>query len=234
MKASQHHLDTIRARARSGFETRKTLNEEIAQIGEYQLDNDAQAMRELKAAAEAELQKLANAEKTWKKPTVNDRIDAAFEAIRDEGIIVLPNAGYTMSDGWTEVNGVRSDLQEDGIESRGAIFYHGEDLEAAVRGEPLLLAFGAYATPKARNAANIEIARTAVEILERYGVGVEWDGSERSRIVIHSFPWQQRMKTRAPKIVPLPARAKPVAKTAAAKKTTAKKKTAAKKPVTKK
>jgi len=66
--------------------------------------------------------------------TVNDRIRRAFAELNKRGIVALQNAGMTMSDGWEDANETATSS------TRGATFYHRQDLERAMHGEGLLLA----------------------------------------------------------------------------------------------
>ncbi|WP_436771278.1 DUF6891 domain-containing protein [Yinghuangia sp. YIM S09857] len=85
---------------------------------------------------------------------------------------------------------------------RGAVFYHGQDLARAVRGEGLYLGFGAFAED-GEDAADmavrsLAVARTAVDVLARHGVPVEWDGTVEQRLFVPPFNWRRRRWTRPP------------------------------------
>src|SRR6187402_2874825 len=90
--------DFVRLRARSGFWTEEEIAEMIAQIVDDELDGDEEEYAELMSIALEELE--------WTSPTVNDRIGAAFADLNARGIIALQNAGYTMTDGWSDANEV--------------------------------------------------------------------------------------------------------------------------------
>ncbi|QAT84301.1 hypothetical protein EJ065_2729 [Corallococcus coralloides] len=98
-----------------------------------------------------------------------------------------------MSDGWSDVNGRASRRRP---VPRGAVFFHGQDLERGVRGEGLLLAFGAYENDEAQQeAASLAIAREVRETLARHGVRTDWNGDVDERLLIPPFAWRKRRYT---------------------------------------
>ncbi|UGQ11317.1 hypothetical protein LO772_31725 [Yinghuangia sp. ASG 101] len=126
----------------------------------------------------------------------DDAIDRSFDELNDRGIVALQNAGDTMSDGWTDVYEVASTRS---APARGAVFYHGQDLDADVAGEGLRLAFGAFEDDLAkRDDPGAEIARDVRDVLTSHGVRVKWDGAVSSRIEIPPFAWRKRRWTAAP------------------------------------
>lgn len=131
-------------------------------------------------------------EASWSEPTSNDALDMAFMELDALGIVALQNAGYTMSDGWSDANEVASGMDP---APRGATFYHGQDLERGVAGEGLQLAFGAYgAEPNDHDAASVAIAREVCTILAKHGLQSEWDETVNQRIRILPFEWKRRLE----------------------------------------
>lgn len=127
-------------------------------------------------------------------PCVNDAIDAAFAELTAIGVIALQNAGFTQSDGWEELHEANADrVRRGGGKARGGCFYHFQDLERGVKGQGLLLGFAAFG-PKgaATDAETLAVGRTIVEVLQKHGIDVEWDGSAAKRIRILPFPWFRR------------------------------------------
>ena len=157
---------------------------------------DEDLLDELKAYAEELFQQQQARENGWRTPTVNDAIDQAFEELNERGIVALQNVGYTMSDGWGDAHEAASELPE---KPRGAVFYHGQDLESGIQGEGLMLAFGAFEDDETKSeAASTVIAREVCDTLATHGVKVKWGGSVHSRIEIMPFSWQKRRWTSAP------------------------------------
>jgi hypothetical protein len=190
----RHLLARLECVVRGGFEDEAELLEELAQWVEDELgESDSALVETLAAHARKLFQAQRIREAGWSEPTLNDAIDSAFEELNGRGIIAMENAGYTMSEGWSDVNEVAS-YQD--TPPRGAVFYHGQDLERGVAGEGLMLAFGAYEDDATKHeAASLAIAREVCEVLGRHGVRTEWNGSVSERIQIPPFEWRKRQWT---------------------------------------
>ena len=93
------------------------------------------------AAIEAARKEWEQEKEQWPEVTDCDRLDEAFEAINTRGIIAIQNAGYTQSDGYHDFREAYARHPKKS-EVLGYCFYHGQDLERAVRGGGLYLAFG--------------------------------------------------------------------------------------------
>ncbi|MDH6115955.1 hypothetical protein ABH930_002182 [Kitasatospora sp. GAS204A] len=182
---------------RGGFESRQDILDRVEEDVEDEFGElDADDLADLVAELEAHVRRLWDdqraREASWREPTTNDAIDQAFAELNARGIVALQNAGYTMSDGWCEVNEIATERR---TPPRGAVFYHGQDFERAVGGGGLLLAFGAYEDDDAkRDAASAAIAREACETLARHGVATKWNGSVTSRVSILPFEWRKRCR----------------------------------------
>ena len=172
---------------RAGFYSKKRLlqivSEELYAPGEVNPDD-------LAAVIDEEVAKLESEKKTWPAVTDCDRLDAAFAALTKRGILALHNAGFTQSDGYEDV---RAALKNHPQKSTvvGYCFYHGQDVEHAVHGEGLHLAFGPV-NPKDEVAKGPEIGRTVRDELERAGLKIEWDGTFATRMYLPHFVWRRR------------------------------------------
>jgi hypothetical protein len=168
-------------------------------INDAGLDGPAQsALRtHLARRAKALDQQQAQRERTWTERTTNDHIDRAFRELNTAGIIALQNAGYTTSDGWSDA--VEAAHARGGC--RGAVFFHGQDVDRAIDGGGLMLAFGGLFGGEEpldeREAATTRIGEEACKILRLNGLTVEWNGSPHTRLRIPPFSWQKRRHTRA-------------------------------------
>jgi hypothetical protein len=132
-------------------------------------------------------------EATWTDPTVNDRIDAAFDELRTRGLFAFQDIATTIQDGWAFV-GVNATAGE-----RGAVFFHQEDVIDGVGGLGLNLAFGTFETDPAENeASSLALGSEIVSVLEAHGVAVAWRRSVRDRIRVLPFEWKKRRWTKAP------------------------------------
>lgn len=136
----------------------------------------------LKTLIDKEFEQKRKDEQSWPAKTDCDRLTQAFDELTNLGILALENAGYTMDEGWSDFREA-AELEDD---VRGGCFFHGQDLERAVSGEGLLLAFGA--TDGGNDAT---IAREVVEVLKRHGFSPTWDGDPQKRIEL-PINWQKK------------------------------------------
>lgn len=128
-------------------------------------------------------------EATWPAQTDVDRLAAAFEVLDTAGIIALHCAGYTRSDGISDAAEVFHARREQGRESRGFVFYHGQDVEAVLVDRGLYLAFGAYDD---RDETAAGIAAEIVAAVEAQGLRTTWEGDVGKRILVHPIRWLNR------------------------------------------
>lgn len=178
----QYIADSIHLWVWSGYYTVEEMHEMVDDILEGDCD---EAM--LKALIEPELQRKREAQQGWAQQTDCDRLDAVFYQLHEEGICALGNAGYTMSDGFTEVAEAVHEAPEGHY--HGYCFYHGQDVERSIQEGGLMLAFGALNDD---SADALKVAKRLVEVLEAAGFRVQWDGTTQQRIDIAGFHWQRR------------------------------------------
>ncbi len=187
MTLPQDVLSEIDVFVRGGFEDREgileILLEERYEPGE--LDADAVEAAVEQAIAVHEAQK-----KHWPATTDCDRLDAVFSALSSKGIVALQNAGYTQSDGYSDVvEAYHRHPHKDRL--IGYCFYHGQDLERAVAGDGLYLAFGPM-DPSQEATEGPRIGALIAEALRRGGLEVAWDGTFDQRIFVPAIDWKRR------------------------------------------
>ena len=174
--------DHIRVWARSGFYSLPDIYSMIEDIMEA--DADERMLREF---AESELRAKLKEEAQWLAETDCDRLDKAFDALNNGGVIALQNAGFTMSEGYTEVTEALAEREPGEI--RGYCFFHGQDLERAINGNGLTLAFGDLAdTPE----GIVSVGELVKKEFEKHGFTVDWDGNPEKRIDLPNIVWQRR------------------------------------------
>ena len=181
-ETNEYILNAIKTWVWSGYYSPTHVDEMIDDI----LEDDADETF-LRAAVGPEFVKKAAAEASWPDTTDCDRLDAAFAELNSRGIIALHNAGFTMSDGRSDVDEVLHQRGRKGV--KGYCFYHGQDIERAVAGAGLLLAFGDFADDKIKKA---EIGRAVIEALANVGFAVEWSGDPEKRLSIPTLDWKRR------------------------------------------
>jgi hypothetical protein len=180
-------LSEITTLVRGGFKERdrivEILCEEMYAPGE--LDS-----AEVEAAVERAFSSLEAEKINWPQVTDCDKLDAAFAALMKQGIIALQNAGYTQSEGYDDIR------EEYNAHPRretviGYCFYQGQDLECAVHGGGLYLAFGPI-DPKKETAEGPRIGTLIVQQLRNQGFDVQWDGTFNERIHIKNLDWKRQ------------------------------------------
>ncbi|MCU0544747.1 MAG: hypothetical protein MUE44_21690 [Oscillatoriaceae cyanobacterium Prado104] len=206
----QYILDAIETRVWSGLYRPDIVNDAIeGLLVEKGVDRTI-----LRSAIAAEFEKKAAAELLWPNETDCDRLDAAFEMLNANGIVALHNAGYTMLDGFSEVDAVIYDggvmelcdagynisevfsndtrvIYDRGREFfKGYCFYQEQDLESAVKGDGLTLAFGDLDDDAIET---VKIGNSIKKVLEAHGFAIEWGGAPKERIRIPAFDWKRRL-----------------------------------------
>jgi len=180
-------LREIQTYVRGGFAGRDRIIEifceEMYEPGEL---NESEVI----VSVDAAITNLAKERSTW--PTITDceRLDHVFDALNKRGIIAIQNAGYTQSDGYDDVMEARArHPNPDGLV--GYCFYHGQDLERAVNGLGLFLAFGPIEA-KNEQSDGPRVGFAIVEELAQAGFDTEWDGTFSERIRIPKIDWKRR------------------------------------------
>ena len=186
-KSDEHVLACIKGWVWSGYYSADAINKRIDDILDASCDEKA-----LRGAIVPELAAKIAAEKDWPGVTDCDRLDSVFYRLHEDGICALGNTGYEMSDGYPEVAEVVASAPANHY--RGYCFYHGQDVEGALAGHGLALAFGALDDDPQRG---IAVGNAVVEALSEAGFDVAWDGSISTRISIPKFSWQRRSKQSA-------------------------------------
>lgn len=117
--------------------------------------------------------------------SIDCRAPSTLEA---SGILALHCPGNTRSEGVTEAYELHRQRQDAGEQSRGFVFYHAQDVDKAVDGGGIYLAFGAF-TEEA--GVPLTVARETVATVERNGLRPEWNGDAHTRILV-PLDWQKR------------------------------------------
>jgi len=187
MPLSSEVLRTIDGFVRGGFEERdriiEILREEMYEPGE--LDE-----AEVTVAVDATFASLEKEKATWPSITDCDKLDRVFEALNTLGIIALQNAGYTQSDGYDDTREIYH-RRADRDKVIGYCFYHGQDLERAVCGEGLYLAFGPMDAQN-EETEGPRVGAMIVEELKRMGFSPQWNGTFNQRIHVPAIDWKRR------------------------------------------
>lgn len=195
----QHIASSLDVDVRSGYRTDAKILERLDEQvrDEFRKSPAPERDAEAKRWREEALRQLAahrELEATWTETTHNDRIDAAFAELRSKGIVALQDAGYTMSDGWEDVHDARARVGD----AWGATFFHRQDVERAVDGGGLMLAYGAFVRGEQHEPESLRVAQLVCDVLAAHGVPTTWDGTIRQRVHVSPFEWRKRRWTTAP------------------------------------
>src|SRR5262245_54432258 len=175
-------LNAIKNWVWSGF---YSPDEADAMIDDILEDDADEAM--LRAAVAPEFGKKAAAEASWPDRTDCDRLDQAFEELNARGVVALHNAGYTMSDGISDVSEALHERGRKGM--KGYCFYHGQDVERAVAGGGLMIAFGDFDDDKIKKTKVGELVKA---VLQESGIAVDWNGDPETRLNLPTLDWKRR------------------------------------------
>lgn len=181
----QYVADSIDNWVRAGFYTHDDIEQMVDDIIEEDVDAD-----EMKSLIGPKLRAKLREERSWPAVTDCDRLDQVFYALCEQGICALANAGYTMSDGYSDVSEAVADAPDGHY--TGFCFYHGQDVERAIEGEGVMLAFGDLGDDAARS---VQVGQVIVDALKLAGFQADWDGTTQTRINLPVFDWKRRAST---------------------------------------
>jgi hypothetical protein len=125
---------------------------------------------------------------SWPIPTDCDRLDAAFAALEQAGIVCRQHFSCCGTCGVSEIWEEMDTARDTGLDVRGYAFYHVQDTESAVEGYGLYLNYGAVEDGEAPALA---IAHEIVAALEQHRLRVHWDGQWSRRIGV-ALDWKRR------------------------------------------
>jgi predicted DNA-binding WGR domain protein len=189
-------LEQIDHAIRGGLQGRPEIIEGAFELGFYD-PQECQGMEE--GAVRAAVMTVVNARMaahdadklTWPTTTDNDRLRVAFYALAKLGIVTLEDRGSTQSDGYEEfLEDLRANPRQDRI--KGYCFYHRQDVDRALDGGGLYLAFGPRPDTKNEQADGAAIGVLVVDELRRAGLDPRWDGTFAQRIHLATFDWKRR------------------------------------------
>ncbi len=159
-------------------------------VGEELLSVDEEADEKwLKKIIKTEFAAKRKAEKKWPKITDWDRLDLAFDALIEQGMIALHVAGFTQSDGLDDVEFEYENSDRDKSEYTGHCFYTEQDMECALGGGGIFIGFGHLSGKKAKG---VEVGQKVQAALEEQGFKVTWNGTIGERLQIKKFRYQRR------------------------------------------
>ena len=142
---------------------------------------------DLRKFGEAEFTRKREAESSWPDRTDWDRLKDVFDALRQNHVLALHNAGFTRSDAhggaWDIIN--RSPRKT----WSGYCYYHEQDVEKAVEGMPLYIG---YDVVRESNGAREELGNRIATLLRLASFIVDWNGDPDKRLQVTNLDWKKR------------------------------------------
>jgi hypothetical protein len=160
------------------------FSDELDEAGVAELEEEAPRIYVEAFAAHEE------AKRAWPQVTDCDRLDVAFEELNERGILARHHWWCCQTCGHGAMPDERAAVLAAGGVARGYAFYHVQDTEAAVDGAGVCLAYGAF---EDGDAPTLAIAHEVVDVLQKHGLTVRWDGSVKRRITV-DLVWQRRAR----------------------------------------
>jgi hypothetical protein len=181
----------IAYRVRAGFDS---AHEIVESATNYALESHGREdLQPVIKRITAELLTAHRAEQSgWGATTDCDRLDEAFAALNQQGIVArqdfscCTHCGHT--DIWDEIAQVE---QNQAVE--GYVFYHLQCTERAIESGQLLLAYGCL---EDESAALARVATKVVAELRRVGLDATWQGNAGYPIVVDGMVWRRRQAGR--------------------------------------
>ncbi|HET7460765.1 MAG TPA: hypothetical protein VFJ82_05940 [Longimicrobium sp.] len=130
----------------------------------------------------------ARAQATWPAETDCDRLDAAFAALEERGIVARQHFSCCNNCGSQEIWGEVDEARAEGRVVRGCTFYHEQDTDCAVEGGGVHLGYQSVAEGDEAMAA---VGREIVDVLRAHGLHPEWNGSPKLRVHV-PMDWKRR------------------------------------------
>jgi hypothetical protein len=170
----------------------RTFGDILDEAVEHLTETHADEAR-VKAACEREIgQAFADhfaAQATWPEITDCDRLDSAFQALNEGGIVAVHDFTCCQSCGLAEIGEEIGAAIRRGIDVSGFVFYHQQDTDNAAQGHGLHLTYGHVDGGEING---IAIGRIVVSALNAAGLETEWNGTLGKRIGVH-LAWQRRI-----------------------------------------
>jgi hypothetical protein len=198
--------------AASGLFDEARIAEDIDDVIACELGEEYPELREeFLERTRRQLEARSVEEARWTGLTMNDRIERAFRDLEANGILVGEDVGGSLQEG----EYLMAERAQARPGARGYVFYHRQDLEAAVRGEGLFFGYGVLdrdgaapdegdddsrADEDESRVRATAVGATLAKALRRHAVPTEWNGSGNTRVMVLPFRWQKRRTTRAPDI----------------------------------
>ncbi|WP_242906291.1 DUF6891 domain-containing protein [Actinomadura terrae] len=155
-------------------------------LGENDFDGVVEESEAAPEAVAGEFAAYLADQRTWPEVTGTDRLLRAFRDLDVAGIVARADFACCQNCGISEIG---AEVPE-GEQRRGYVFCHRQDVERAVAGEGLMLAYGIFRDAE-HPPEQAEIGAEVAEALRRHGLDVTWDGDPAKRVEV-DLTWRRR------------------------------------------
>ncbi len=185
-------LDGLRSGLAQGAYPLPELLEGHCYHTEWSEIGDDHALRKVLKQFSQDVLKHLDEESEWPEETEVDRLEAAFADLLEAGIVTQIGQGFTLTLVWESAHAEADKLRERGLEPWGAAVFTEQDIDSALKGDPLYIGFGGLLSEESSE-KDARVGHAIVETLRKHGFAPDWNGSENSRIaVLPVFTWRRR------------------------------------------
>lgn len=125
-------------------------------------------------------------QEAWTGPTGPDRLERAFAALEDAGIVARENFTCCRGCGMTEIGAEVDDTSA----VRGFVFFHQQGTRAAAQGHGLSLYYGGFDGSEQTTTA---VGHEVVAALTSAGLSTQWDGDPGKAVDVKPLEWRKRL-----------------------------------------
>jgi hypothetical protein len=177
----------------------RSLDDVIAELTEL-VEDDEDGAGEPGAVTAAEVPALVREvwvsrlaeQATWPTTTDSDRMNEAFAALEENGVLARMDFSCCQNCGSGEIAD-EARTWEHG--PHGYVFFHAQDAERLAQEPALLhLSYGAFtADREGYAAAALAVGDQVVTAVRKAGLRVHWDGTLARRIAVPDLTWHRRL-----------------------------------------
>lgn len=178
-------MKTLRMMVWAGFDTRKDIL--AAALGGLTEGEDAPYEAKLWIVAQLDqmMAEKQSAETAWPALVEYDRLEAAFEALDDQGVIAAPAAGYSRDEARAEAWADYGEAKGAARAKPGVAYYALADVESAIDGGPFRVS-----TEATVRGDEDDLAARVARALNAAGFSVVSESGGRLRL--RDFVWRKR------------------------------------------
>jgi hypothetical protein len=180
----------VREMLRDGYLDIETLIRETVYLMEGRGDSSPVPPPVSEAQAREIVERLwperLDEQETWTEPTDPDRLERAFAALEQAGIVARENFACCQGCGMAEIGAEMDDEPT----VRGFVFFHHQCTRSAAQGHGLSLHYGGFDGSEESARA---VGQEVVAALTAAGLSTRWDGDPGKAIDVIPLEWHKRL-----------------------------------------